>query len=189
MINVTDNFLPQEVFNRLQQYCSENEFQIVDAGEKQFSVLSVPEDLSWFFKFDGLDTVFSFIRNAYNGFDEDLRIHADNIIQGHKTNYAGVLYINNPEGVTENGTAFYEHKEYGYKLPVDCTDEQFDKLIVEDANDESKWKKLDYVSSRPNRFLMYDSNYFHSKIPSKIEEGERIVLVCFYKVASDSQVK
>lgn len=156
MINITDNFLPQEVFNRLQQYCNENEFQIVDAGEKQFSVLSVPEDLLNFFKFDGLELCFSFIRSAYNGFDEDIRIHADNIIQGNKTNYACVLYINNAEGVTENGTAFYKHKELGYKLPDDCTNEEFDRLILEDANDESKWEKLDYISSRPNRLLMYD---------------------------------
>ena len=98
---------------------------------------------------------------------------------------ACVFYINKQDGVTDNGTCFYEHTKYGIKLPENCSDQEFDDLIVNDSNDESKWKRLDYISSRPNRLLMYDSNYFHSKYPKKIEEGVRIVLVCFYKVESD----
>lgn len=185
MIQVIDNFLPKETFKELQDYCYNNEFNIVKAGEKEFSVLNIPDSMTDHFKFKGLSPVLGFIRNAYDGFDEDIRIHADNIINGEKTSVACVFYINKSEGVTENGTCFYEHKDYGIKLPENCSDEEFDSLIVNDSNDESKWKRLDYISSRPNRLLMYDSNYFHSKYPKKIEDGMRIVLVCFYKVSSD----
>jgi len=188
MINVIDNFLPEEVFKELQDYCYSNEFNIINAGEKQFSVLNIPEALTDYFKFEGLTPVLGFIRNAYNGFDDELRIHADNIINGEKTSIACVLYINKDEGVTDNGTCFYEHLSLGIELPKDCSNEEFDRLIREDSNDEGKWKRLDYISSRPNRLLMYSSNYFHSKYPAKIERGERIVLVCFYKdVSSDVQ--
>lgn len=189
MIEVIDNFLPEEVFKELQDYCYNNKFQIVKAGDKEFSVLNIPDSVISYLDIDGYKPVLGFIRNAYDGFDEDIRIHADNIINGDKTAIASVLYINKSEGVTENGTCFYEHKDYGIKLPEDCSDEEFDNLIINDSNDESKWNRLDYISSRPNRLLTYDSNYFHSKYPKKIEEGERIVLVCFYRVESIVHLK
>lgn len=189
MIEVIDNFLPEEVFKELQDYCYNNKFQIVKAGDKEFSVLNIPDSVISYLDIDGYKPVLGFIRNAYDGFDKDIRIHADNIINGDKTAIASVLYINKSEGVTENGTCFYEHKDYGIKLPEDCSDEEFDNLIINDSNDESKWNRLDYISSRPNRLLTYDSNYFHSKYPKKIEEGERIVLVCFYRVESIVHLK
>jgi len=185
MINVIDNFLPEEIFKELQEYCYNNNFTIVDIEGKKFSALETPNFVK---EYLGEGLIFSFIRKAYNGFDEDVNIHADNIINGFKSNMAFVLYINKSEGVTKNGTCFYEHITHGIELPKDCTNEEFDRLIIEDSNDNSKWKKMDYISSRPNRLLTYSSNYFHSKYPAKIEKGERIVLVCFYNVSLDSQV-
>lgn len=187
MITVTDNYLEEELFERVQEYCRDNEFQIVTVGDKQFSALSVPERLLDFFKFQGLDIHFSFFRSAYEGFDEDLRVHADNIINGEKVSVAGVFYVNPEEGVTKNGTAFYKHKTHGLKLTDDVSNEEFDRLILEDANDESKWTLTDYISNVPNRFVMYDANYFHSKFPKKIESGVRMVLVIFYKVSEESK--
>lgn len=186
MINVIDNFLPQDVFEKLQDYCYTNEFTIVDVEGKKFSALNTPDFVK---EYLGNGLILSFIRKAYNGFDEDLNIHADNEVYFEKSSMAFVLYINKPEGVTENGTCFYEHNIHGIELPKDCSNEEFDRLIIKDSNDESKWKRLDYISSRPNRLLTYSSNYFHSKYPDKIEEGERIVLVCFYKVLLDTQLK
>jgi len=181
MINVVDNFIPKKEFKELQEYCNNSEFNIVGKDKDLFSVIEIPDFVKEYFYINGLEISLMFIRRAYSGFDNDLRIHADNIVQGSKTSYASVLYINETEGVTDNGTCFYEHKIHGVKLTEECTNEEFDRLLNEDSNDISKWKKLDYVSSRPNRLLTYDSNYFHSKFPKNIDEGIRIVLVVFYK--------
>ena len=180
MISVVDNFLPEEEFKALQEYCDNNLFEIVSFPGKSFSVLAPPESLYKRLEIDGYEVILSFIRNAYKGFDNDLRIHADNIIQGSKTSIATVLYINNEDGVTPNGTAFWEHYIYGRSLPLDCTEDEFNNIIEVDANNRSAWLKKDYISSRPNRMLTYDANYFHSKYPEEITEGIRKVLVTFY---------
>lgn len=130
---------------------------------------------------EGHEMILSFIRKAYKGFDNEIRIHADNIISGSKTSLAAVLYINDPDGVTPNGTSFWKHTDYGYQLPENISNEEFDRLITEDSNNLSKWSKTDFISAIPNRLLLYNSNYFHSKYPAEIEAGERIVAVAFYK--------
>lgn len=179
-MTVTNNFLPKPAFKDLQDYCKENEFQIVKAGDKEFSVLETPKSLLEFFKIQGYELILTFIRSAYNGFDNESRIHADNIINGHKTALATVLYINEQLGTTPNGTCFYNHKIHGPELTAEVTDEEFNRLITEDANDETKWEKTDVVTSYPNRLLKYNSQSFHSKYPKEITEGLRVVLVCFY---------
>jgi hypothetical protein len=177
---ILDNFLPKEVFSKLQDYCNENEFQIVQAGEKQFSVLEVPENIYPFIQKEGYEIIFTFIRNAYQGFDDVERIHCDGIIMNKKTDAAAVLYINNTKGVTKNGTKFYSHQIHGPFLPKDATEEEFNRLITEDASDTSKWTETFCVKSKPNRMLSYKSNIFHGKWPAKIEKGIRKVLVVFY---------
>jgi len=180
MIKVIDNYLPKDIFEELELYTLVRDFNIVDGGNKLFSVLETPEYMYEYLKQDGHDIVFSFIRSAYDGFDEELRVHADNIVNGHRVEIASVLYINDPSGVTSNGTAFYSHLYYGNELPIDCSNEEYDNVILKDANNKSVWKKTDYISSKPNRLLVYDANYFHSKYPSKIKQGVRKVLVTFY---------
>lgn len=179
-MTVTDNFLPEAAFIDLQEYCLEGEFKIVKAGDKEFSVMPTPKYLLEFLQIPGHELVLTFIRSARIDFDNDSRIHADNIIEGKKTALASVLYIN-PEGtVSKNGTAFWRHHEHGYELPADVSNEEFDRLLTEDSNDLSKWEQLDTIYARPNRQLVYNSNYFHSKYPKVITEGTRIILVCFY---------
>lgn len=181
-MRVVDNFLSRPIFENLQAYCKNCEFFEQKAGEKVFSVLPVPEAVMPFFELDGYEVIFGFIRRSFKGFDNDYRIHSDRIVQGEKTDMASVFYINEPEGVTRNGTAFWEHEVHGKRLPEGFSDEEFDRLITEDSNDLSKFKKLDFVPSKPNRLLVYDASLFHSKYPNEIEEGERIVLVTFYKL-------
>lgn len=181
MIFIQDNFLKPELFTELQSYCNDNEFQIVKAGDKEFSVLDVPENIKEELEVEGHEIILTFIRNAYSDFDNTLRIHADSIINGQKPNLACVLYINDPEGVTANGTAFWKHEKYGYEAPDNISNEEFDRLLLEDSNDSSKWAQQDYIASRPNRLLLYKSNYYHSKMPATISEGKRVVLVSFYK--------
>jgi len=180
MILIKDDFLPKEAFKDLQEYCKEHDFQIVTAGDKEFSVLETPRTFLDFFRLDGYELVLTFIRSAHKNFDTDHRIHADNIINGHKTELASVLYINEEDEVSENGTAFFKHVTHGRELGKDVTAEEFDRLITEDSNDLSKWKMTDKISAVPNRQLLYSSNYFHAKHPNVIEFGERRVLVCFY---------
>jgi hypothetical protein len=179
MIKVTDNFLPKKAFEDLQNYCNSNEFKTIQAGEKEFLVLDTPRDLLDFLIIEDHNLVLTFIRKAHRNFDTDWRIHADNIINGYKTELASVLYINKKE--TENGTAFWIHDKYGKKLPKDIEPKEFDRLITEDANNLEKWTMDSVIGNQENRLLTYTSNYFHSKFPNKIEEGERIVLVCFYE--------
>lgn len=179
MINVQENFLPNEIFKQLQHYCGIKEFATVKVGEKDFCVLETPRYLLPHLEIEGHQRILTFIRQAHKDFDTDMRIHADNIIMGHKTSLARVLYITG-KGVSDNGTAFWEHHTHGCMLNDDVTNEEFDRLLTEDSNDVSKWKQADYISSRPNRMLTYGSQQFHSKWPAKIEEGTRMVLVCFY---------
>lgn len=178
MIQVQDSFLPTDIFKSLQDHC-QAEFETVTLGEKQFLVLPTPEYIYPYLNIDGHELVLTFIRQAHSEFDTDMRIHADNIINGHKTSLASVLYVN--DEISDNGTAFWKHSTHGYSLADDVTNEEFDRLLKEDANDVSKWTQTDYISARPNRILVYGSQQFHSKWPAKIENGKRIVLVTFYK--------
>ena len=174
------NFLPEEIFKDLQHYCRKTEFRIQQAGEKQFSVLDVPEHIYPFLELHGHEIIFAFIRNAYKTFDNKERIHCDGIIMGKQTSKAAVLYINNRSGVTRNGTKFYAHKVHGNFFPEDGMEEEFNRLLQEDADDKKKWNETHYVKSKPNRLLRYNSMFFHGKHPAKIKDGTRIVLVVFY---------
>lgn len=181
MYEIKDNFLPENTFKRLQYYCETNEFSIVTAGDKQFSVIDIPENIYPYLEIVGYERVFSFIRSAYNGFDEEARIHADNIIMGERVSLASVLYINSPEGVTKNGTSFFDHHLHGKELSECISEEEYNRMILEDSNDLDKWVQTDYVESKPNRLLKYPARNFHAKSPNKIENGTRIILASFYK--------
>lgn len=179
MIIITDDFFGENTFKAIQEYC-EQDFQIVNIGGKEFSVLQTPEELLPLIQLEGYELTLTFIRNAWKDFDTDLRIHCDYYINNKKTDLASVLYINDSKGITPNGTAFFKHKKYGIKSPENLSKEEFDRLITEDSNNIDSWDKTDYISSVPNRRLLYDANYWHSKYPNIIKEGIRIVLVCFY---------
>lgn len=175
----TDNFLPEGLFQELTDYCNNKEFHMIKAGDKLFLMLTTPPVLNQYLQKEGYEIILSFIRKAHKNFDTDARIHADGIIMNEKTHLASVLYIS--ESQTFNGTAFWKHHIHGKELPIDISESEFDRLITEDANDLSKWKKIGFVQNVPNRLLTYNANCFHSKYPSKIEDGERVVLVTFYK--------
>ncbi|QRE03526.1 DUF6445 family protein [Flavobacterium psychrophilum] len=179
MIKITDNFLKQKQFENLQEYCKD-EFKIVTVGGKQFSILETPEWVLKHLEIPEHELILTFIRNAYKGFDDEVRIHADNIINGCKTALAQVLYINNSKNITKNGTCFYDHINYGPELPKDISDADFNSLLTNDSNNALLWTKTDVITAKPNRLLTYNSNYFHSKWPASIEEGTRIVLVAFH---------
>lgn len=180
MYEIKDNFLPKSVFKELQNYCNSNEFSIVTAGDKQFSVLEVPENIKNYLKKEGHDIILTFIRSAWNDFDTTWRRHADNIIMGQRIDLASVLYINDAFECDENGTAFYVHEKYGESLPIDISTDEYDRMILEDSEDDSKWEMTQAILGKPNRLLTYPSQSFHSKFPNKITKGVRKVLVAFY---------
>jgi hypothetical protein len=129
---------------------------------------------------EGYNVIVSFLRKSYKEFDNTLSIHADTILFGKDVSLASVLYINESENVTKNGTAFYSHKKYGESLPS-VSIEEHDKMLIEDAKDPDKWEQLEIVWSSPNRLLEYNGKNFHSRHPTVIEEGVRIVVVTFYE--------
>ena len=178
-MQTTDNFLPQELFQKLTDYCKQSEFQLINVGEKDFLILPTPPEIINHLQKSGHEIILTFIRKAHKEFDTDFRIHADGIINNQKTDLASVLYIS--ESQTPNGTAFWRHHKHGKSLPADATEQEFNRLLTEDANDLEKWKAIGFVQNVPNRLLTYNANNFHSKFPSVIQSGERIVLVTFYK--------
>jgi len=193
-MNVTDNFLPKEVFKKLQNFVAKNDFKIIDIGANRLiSVLEAPEFVLNYLNIHGLKIITAFLRESYDGFDNQLNIHADNLMPEKKTSpsgdvyyeqtkvhTAGVLYINNPEEVTPNGTQFFIHEKYHYELPENVSEEEYNRMLKEDAKDEKKWVIESQVHNIPNRFLTYNARLFHDKFPSNIDKGNRVVLVIFY---------
>jgi Family of unknown function (DUF6445) len=180
MIEIKDDFLPYSIFKKLQNYCLVNEFKIVEVGNKKFSILETPENIKEYLNKDGYDIILTFIRSAWNDFDNEIRIHCDWNIMEQKTSLASILYINDDFECSKNGTAFYNHHLHGKELSECSKEEEYNRLILEDSNNEFKWKKTKYVNSKPNRLLTYSSNLFHSKYPKQIKKGVRKVCVVFY---------
>ncbi|MBS4042357.1 MAG: hypothetical protein KGZ59_00890 [Chitinophagaceae bacterium] len=193
-MKITDNHLPAQIFKQLQKYVATTDFKIIDIGANRLiSVLEAPDFVLPHIQLENYELITAFLRESYDGFDNQLNIHADNIlpkihydenkkpfIVNYKVDYASVLYVNNFQGVTLNGTAFYLHEKYQDKLPEDVSDGEYNRMIIEDSNDIKKWKFFKKVPSEPNRFLTYNARLFHSKYPENIDKGVRIVLVGFY---------
>jgi hypothetical protein len=179
--SIQHNFLSKENFERLQKYCYNTDFKITQVGEKLFSVLQTPEFILEFLEIENHKLILSFIRESYDGFDNQLNIHADNRLEGEKVALASVLYINHLEEVTLNGTAFYKHHIHGTQLPDNCPEEEHNRLLIEDANYYSNWNLEQYIPNIPNSIVTYNGSLFHSKFPANIDKGLRIVLVAFYK--------
>lgn len=180
MIVIKNNFLPDKVFKDLQDYVYSNRFSLTKVGEKTFYILPTPDFIIPYLQIKGYDALFSFIRKANNEINTEMNVHADNIINGKPTHLASVLYINESDSVSPNGTAFWEHEKYGLELPENTPNEEFDRLLLEDSNNIHKWRQHIFVPAIPNRLLTYQANLFHSKFPAKIQKGERIVLVVFF---------
>ncbi|WZE63632.1 minor coat protein [Maribacter phage Panino] len=182
MIIIEDDYLLDEDFKRLQEYCRQD-FYVKRAGTedewKEFLVLDTPKWLRSELEMDGYEIILSFIRKAHSEFDTEPRIHSDGIIMDRHVDMASVLYINDSEGVTPNGTSFYDHAFFGGHLPKNVSGEVYND-VLRDSNVIEFWEQKDKIYAEPNRLLTYPAQKFHAKFPSKIEKGERIVCVTFY---------
>ena len=188
MIYILDNFLPNDVLTKLNNYLVD--FKEVDTGNKKFWVMDSPQDFNDYMVnkisiIEGkrINNILSFFRIATNELDTDWRIHCDSIINNQLPTRAIVLYISKP-GLNElNGTALWDHIEHGSSLPYsELSNEKFDNLILNEANDLNNWKLNTVIGYKQNRLISYPSNYFHSKYPNKSWNKGRKVFVMFYNL-------
>ena len=185
MIYVIDNFLTKNTFKIIKDNAFN--FKEVKTPGKSFWVKEPSPELIAHFE-DRLETIegspvmniLAFFREAKEGQDNDWRIHNDSIIEGQQPDRALVFYVKGNEDDL-NGTAFWEHKDYGdtYNQPENA--EEFDRLLKEDSNNKDKWKLKSVIGYKENRLLSYPCEYFHSKYPNEFK-GSRVVFVMFYKI-------
>ena len=71
-------------------------------------------------------------------------------------------------------------EKYG-ETYIESDVEEFNRMLIEDANDKSKWKLKSVIGYKENRLLSYPCDYFHSKYPNEFK-GSRVVFVMFYKI-------
>jgi len=187
MIYIIDDFLPNDILLKLNKYLID--FREVDTGDKKFWVMDSNTDLdNWMVNklssIEGreVNSILSFFRISNTELDTDWRIHCDSIIQGELPGRALVLYISESGTAKLNGTALWEHKDYGIKMPYDkLTTEEFNNLILNESNNLETWKLNTVIGYKKNRLVSYPSNYFHSKYPNVSWEEGRKIFVMFYK--------
>ena len=183
MIYIKDNFLPHSLYKELINYC--DKFTEVKYPDKSFWVKELPKEFNDYIvsKLESIEgrkikNILSFAREARQDQDNSWRIHNDTIIDGQQPDRAIVLFVKANE-FDLNGTAFWEHENYGYTY-TESEDKEFNRMLTEDANDKSKWKLNSVIGYKDNRLLSYPCNYFHSKYPNEYKD-QRIVVVMFYK--------
>jgi len=185
MIYIKDDFLDIDLIKCLDN--DKTEFQEVKTPGKSFWI-KIPSDgfvelvCNKISKIENciIEPIFSFFREAKEGQDNDWRIHNDSIIEGQQPDRAIVLFISEDDYGDLNGTAFWEHRKHGERLE-DITQEEFDKLLIEDSNDRDKWLLKSVIGHKQNRLLSYPCNYFHSKYPNEFVNSRK-VFVMFYKI-------
>lgn len=188
MINIKDNFLDDDTYDIVCYMLAKNKFQQVELGDKKFWVQYsdlefdniVLRNLS---AIDGVprESLLAFFRVATEEVDTDWRIHADAKVGDIRPTRALVLYLSPSTMEGLHGTAFWKHKKLGYEMPNYISNEESDIMLMEEANDLSNWELHSVVGYRPNRAVMYPSNYFHSKYPNVGWKEGRMVYVMFYR--------
>ena len=185
MIYIKDDFLSTDLIDQLDG--DKEVFQEIKMPGKSFWV-KMPSD-----EFVGLvcdklgeiencyiKPILGFFREAKKNQDNDWRIHNDSIIEGQLPDRAAVLYISENNTLGINGTALWEHKIHGDKFE-NINPEEYNRLLEEDSNDQTKWNLRSIIGHKKNRLVSYPCNYFHSKFPNEFIESRK-VFVMFYKI-------
>ncbi len=185
MIYIEDDFLDINLINYLNN--DKNDFQEVKTPGKSFWVKIPSENFIELVcdkvsKIENavIEPILSFFREAKEGQDTDWRIHNDSIIEGQQPDRALVLYVSENNYCALNGTAFWEHWKHGEKFE-NITAEEYDRLLIEDSNDQDKWILKSVIGHKQNRLISYPCNYFHSKYPNEFLNSRK-VFVMFYKI-------
>jgi hypothetical protein len=187
MIYFADNFLDEDSYLMIKKILSEGTYEEYMAGDKPFYVQMPIDEINDAIvsKIETLEggpirNILSFFRRSTDELDTDWRIHSDQKINGEQPDRAVVLFMSpSKSGFGVNGTAFWKHKEYGHTLPRVENDE-FDRILTEDANNISKWELSSVIGHRENRLISYPASYFHSKYPNRSWKEGRDVFVMFY---------
>lgn len=188
MINIKDDFLHKDTYDIVCHMLANNKFQQVELGDKKFWVQYSDSEfdnivLRRLSAIDGLprESLLAFFRVATDELDTDWRIHADAKVGDIRPTRALVLYLSESTMEGLHGTAFWKHKKLGYEMPLDISNEESDRMLMQEANDLSNWDLHSVVGYKPNRAVMYPSNYFHSKYPNVGWKEGRMVYVMFYR--------
>jgi hypothetical protein len=188
MINIVDDFLELNVYQEVYDNLFHNQFQEIEVGDKKFWVQYSNKEFDDYIveKLSAIDGVqreclLGFFRVATEEFDTDWRIHADSKVADIRPERALVLYLSTSTKEGLHGTAFWRHKKLGYNIPDDISNEEFDRMLRDEANDLDNWDLHTVIGYRPNRALMYPSTYFHSKYPNTGWKEGRMVYVMFYR--------
>tara|TARA_B110000305_G_scaffold47223_1_gene50414 strand:+ start:1107 stop:1667 length:561 start_codon:yes stop_codon:yes gene_type:complete len=185
MIYAIDNFLSSELLTEFLE--DDLEFIEYPTPNKSFWVKPVASDFDDYvinkienFEQRSIEKILSFFREAKEGQDDSWRIHNDTIIMGEQPDRAIVLFMDSEDSKELNGTAFWEHNEYGETYTGEGS-EEFDRMLLEDAEIKDKWTLKSVIGYKQNRLLSYPCNYFHSKYPNEFKQSRK-VFVMFYKV-------
>ena len=184
MIYVKDNFLPSKLIEYFEN--DKSNFEEVKTPGKSFWVKHLPKafidavcDKISILEGCKIENILMFVRQANKDQDVNWRIHNDSIIENQKPDRAVVLFLSKENEDGLNGTAFWSHKYYGDTYDGEGT-EEFNRLLIEDANDLSKWNLKTVIGHKQNRLISYPCEYFHSKYPNEFKNN-REVIVMFYK--------
>jgi len=188
MIYFEDNFLNDTEYKAVQDDIVSDEFKGIEVGDKVFHVHFPSDSVTQMIERavsarEGgkVKNILSFYRIATDTIDTDWRIHSDQKIEGVQPARAVVLYLSpSPEPCVMTGTAFWKYHTYGHELPENTPNEEFDRTLLEDSNDTSKWELSSVVGHAPNRMVSYPASYFHSKYPNVAWPDGRVVFVMFY---------
>jgi len=189
MIYFVDDFLESDLFKGIANKLNDSEYIEYKTPGKSFWIQESSEEFNNYVlqkleKIEGnkLENILGFFRISNDVVDTNWRIHSDLIIMGEQPDRALVLYIS-PRKLNElHGTALWEHKNYGKSLPKETTNEEYDRMILKEAENLDMWRLNSVIGYDQNRAVSYPAHYFHSKYPNKSWEEGRQIFVMFYKI-------
>ena len=189
MIYFIDDFIDKQLFQEISIELNNNEYVEHKTPGKSFWIQEAHENFNNYVlqkleEIEGnkLENILAFFRVSNDIVDTNWRIHSDLNIQGQNPDRALVLYISPRKKEELHGTALWRHNIYGKSLPKNTTDEEFDRLILNESENLKAWTLDSVVGYEGNRAISYPANYFHSKYPNKSWREGRQVFVMFYKI-------
>jgi hypothetical protein len=189
MIYFKDNFLNNDLFKETINKLNSSEYEEFKTPGKSFWIQHSTTDFNEHIlnqletiENNKLENILGFFRISTDVVDTNWRIHSDLNIMGQKPDRALVLYMSPKVSNELHGTALWEHKKYGKSLPKNTTDEEFDRMILAEAENLDMWTLSSVIGYNQNRAISYPADYFHSKYPNKSWREGRQVFVMFYKI-------
>ena len=189
MIYFIDDFLDKDLFEKTTQRLNSSSYVEYETPGKSFWIQESNNDFNDYVlqklqKTEGnkLENILGFFRISNDVVDTNWRIHSDLNIQGEQPDRALVLYMSPRKSNELHGTALWRHNVYGRSLPKETTNEEFDRMIIAEAENLDMWTLDSVVGYGENRAISYPASYFHSKYPNVSWKEGRQVFVMFYKI-------